>query len=239
MIRPEEQVVEPHPSVDELSLYRAGELSAQRETQVRYHLAECRECAEEILDQAALDDLDDAPMLDDIELEAAWRRQRRRLLPEDESRVPPSRMHRRRFGAIAASLAVAVLGVWLGLMQMKLASLRAPEVNPPRVSLDPIGSIRQSVERIEVLEVGKEAKRCLLVLNPSRRLEEARHRVELRSEDGRVLWSVEVVPNEAGAVVLLLDRGQVPPGKHQLVLSARTGAGETVADKFVIRIRWL
>jgi len=227
-----------HPGADELALYHAGELAPEDEERVRGHLLACAECAELLLDFAALRDdpgfgkQRPAPA---AELDAVWQAVRAQASPALLSAAPPPRRERpRRSGprlsdrsrwvqALAAALLVGVVGlsVWVAALRQTVSELSRPQLNAPVQDLQP-GPARGSGENRTALKLPADIRVFTLVLNPASPRDFPAYAVTIERADGGRVWSgAGLQKNDFGSFSLAVPRSLVPDGAYTIRLEGR------------------
>ena len=121
--------------------------------------------------------------------------------------------------ALAASLLLtAGLAAWVAVLKSELDLSRRPQVNFTVVNLEPDGASRGDPREATVASA---SERIVVILNPPSFPAAVEHRVEILTDDDRVLWSGRGLrPTAAGNFHLELSRRFLPPGEYRLRLSA-------------------
>ena len=228
-----------HPSSEELAAYHDDQLSSEREEEIRQHLVHCDDCAAIVLQLAADSESPAEPgdEVSDFEVAAAWRRQRVRLLEHgalpgaEVARTPPAL---RRAWATAASLAFLTLAssLWIANLRQTVQELRTPQINPPVVNLEPLGSVRDPASPVPVVELSAGASRGWLILNLTEDSDYSSYRVEFVTSDGRTVWVRDgLQKSEAGNFRLELTKEILPPADYRIGLAGLSeGRYEPVAE---------
>ena len=226
-----------HPSPTQLGKYQGDELSPQEESVVREHLVACGDCAALVLELTALrqpgEDSLDPPS--DLELAAAWQRQRGLLAARGHlgaSRRPTS--GRRLAWAAAASLAFMSLFLGFQLAEQKQANRRLsrPRVNPPLASLDPLGSIRSGPQSVPTLKLPGQAGRVWLILHPlPGELAFPRYRVRIISPQRRTVLTLnDLQASDRNTFRLELPSDLLEAGEYRVLLEGQPGDASTSED---------
>ena len=171
---------EGHPTPEDLAAYRAGELARQQHERIKDHLAICEDCSRLFLDLAEFERFEPAQSISpaDAGAEASWQRLRDRLKEdgfeagklEDTRADEPARVlaphpSRRRVPvwqrpaipwALAAGLALCVLGLGLRVGSLGRQVDRASESQPARiVSLEAEGEATRGENEVPSLRSGE------------------------------------------------------------------------------------
>ncbi len=221
------RAVSQHPAPEQLAAYHDDQLSSEREQAIRQHLVHCEDCAAIVLQLAADADSPAEPdaEVSDFEVAAAWRRQRVRLLehgalPAAEGvRTPPAL---RLAWATAAALALVILPLSLrvGSLRQTVRELREPQINPPVLNLEPVGTVRDVAVPVPAIELSSGFSRGWLILNLVEDPQALSYRVEFITSDGRTAWAREGLrKSEAGNFRLELTGDFLLPGQYRVLLS--------------------
>lgn len=217
----------PHPEIDELVRYHAGDLAAAEEERVRDHLVACRECTETLLDL-------------DRFVEAGADRGAAATAPA------PAGVGRRPLLAMAASLLIGVvaLGVWLAherqaaeRLRDRVATLSAPRPDVPIVDLLPDSSVRGEAGRPVALPPGEEY--VTLVLNLPQAAEVEAFRAEVVDPGGAVVWEGPIRRSRFGTFTLGLWRRFLTPGENAIRLYGLDGSepeGRRLLETYALRV---
>jgi len=214
-----------HPDPGDVAAYVGGELAAAPAQRLEQHLLGCRDCVALARDLAcARQAAGDA--VADFELAAAWRALQARLEAEDAA---SRRAARRWLPAIAAILAVAVLGLGLAVWRLEasreamaaaLAELEAPQVDLPILYLDAV--TRAGDEPPPRIPPG--GRSVVLIVTPPVDSDFPAYDVELRRAGGELAWQGrDLTPSDYGTLRLLLPRRLLAAGANRLELFGRRG----------------
>ena len=231
-----------HPSPEQLVAYHHDRLPPAEIEPVQEHLAQCRLCADLLLELVRFTGEEDGarPGLVDFEAEAAWRqlapRLREEIRADSTAEIsPPERRKRAPVARLAYGLAAALListvglGLWAGRLRGQLDALRRPQANVPILNLEPAGFARGDDAQV----VARAGRRSVLILNPTSFPAPASYRVEILAAGGARLWSGEgLLPTGAGNFNLELPGDLLTPGTYRLRLLRD---GEEAA-KFDLRV---
>jgi hypothetical protein len=233
----------PHPAVEELIAYHAGELPHEQQERLRDHLALCHDCAGLLRDLADFPDLappEGARPLSAPDVDGAWEEMEKRLgrAGRPESQTPPlgspavrtagprsapqtpGRGWIRALTSLAAVLFLATIGLtlWALSLQRKLSQ--------PQADVDVVHIGAEEPERgpgeveaeVEAVEVSRPGRKVMLFVNPGEAAPE-RGELVISNAAGEVLWRGLVVEkDEYGAFVLELPRGFPASGDYPVQL---------------------
>ncbi|MCP4654279.1 MAG: hypothetical protein GY856_02550 [bacterium] len=233
----------PHPSAEELSAYRSGQLSEGDESRLLGHLVGCRDCVDQLLllepwagSEASGEDSD---KLVDFEAFLAWREMQARIR-EMELR---QRVRRWRIpAAMAASLLVAALGV-SGTMAVQnralVAELTRPQPNAPVEDLRTNRGRSGGTSAPTTVEVPAEANSFTLILSVAQEYPD--YEVQILDSAGReVFWSSrEVEIDSWGAGTLGLSRHFLEAGAYRVRLWGLGGDQPELIEDYPLEIRIL
>jgi len=248
VLRPSLPDPAPHPAPEELAAYHEDRLPEEREEALRDHLVACRECAEWVLELAALADAGEADAGEEeergssaMDLARAWRRHRqllRRARRLTATARAPAALRRAWAAAAALALVSLGLGLWAGIQRQRLVLLDRPQVNPPLLNLEPVGASRAPQEAWPALELGSRAPSVWLLLHPAADLHFDTYRVELVAEDGGRRWAREgLQPSEAESFRLQLPAKLLPPGRYRILLSGRSrDRGYETMEEYLLEV---
>lgn len=233
-----------HLTEDEIAAYHAGTLPPDQEARAQDHLLACPTCTDLLLGLEELSGEGDpvAPG----EVAAAWQ-QMRALLPlpaKEPAAVLPAPLPfptaRRTavpawFGALAASLLVAVVGLSLYTASLRrtVNELSSPQANAPIVDLFP-EPLRGGKD--EMATLATDARVFLLVLNPTDSRPFPRYELEIARTGGAIVWHGDLTRNDVGSFTLSLPRSVVSPGEYRLHLWGDGAAGREVLGEYGLRI---
>lgn len=230
-----------HPKPEILAAYSEDRLPENEAEELREHLAACESCAAMVLELMSFqEEMPVAlPQASAAQREASWRDLRQALVEDGrlpDPVAPVRRMERRgipaatwRAWALAASLALAVLGIFSFQGYRELARLKTPQVDPPLASLLPQGALRTSdaAEPAATL-VLPEGGRGWLVLNHSASELSPRVRIRfLERATENVIWQTETAVQDPRSFRLEVSRDVLPLGQYQIELANREPTQET------------
>ncbi|HSS49136.1 MAG TPA: zf-HC2 domain-containing protein [Thermoanaerobaculia bacterium] len=236
----------PHLTEDEIAAYHAGTLPPDQETRVQDHLLACPACTDLLL---GLEELaGEGEPVPPGEVAAAWQ-QMRALLPlpakEPAPALPaplPFPAARRTavprwFGALAASLLLAVVGLTVNNVSLRqtVRELSSPQTDAPVVDLFP-GPLRGGRDKVETLTLAPDVRVFLLVINPTDSRPFPRYEMEIARAGGAAVWRGKVTRNDLGSFSLVLPRALVGEGEYQLHLWGDTGRGREALGEYGLRI---
>jgi hypothetical protein len=246
--REERQAFDQHPPPERIVAYHERRLPPEEMEAFRAHLAACPDCASELLGLAhllAADDEDLGPQMPREELDAAWRKQRERLVPaatplpfrERRSRGVPA-LRRAWTAAASLGLAAALLAAVTVVQWRTIVQLKQPQVNPPLVNLVPAGSVREGLQKLPELRLPEQGKSAWVILNPEGELGSASYDAELRGADGEVILRLrDLQSSEAANFRLELPRALLREGEYRIVLIGKKNGRRQVVEEFAFRVR--
>ncbi len=236
----------PHPEPEALAEFALGALEGEEADRLRSHLALCPECMALAEEAASFAPRDAETGAEEAEIDAAWRALAPRLAPGAATApVVPLASRRpaappRWLYALAASLGVAVLGlsVWVASLRQAVEDLSQPQVNAPIVDLYPEGAARSAAEERGELELPASVRWFSLVLNAPGSPDDASYRVEVRRQDGSVVWrGLGLEKNAFGSFTLAVPRAVVGSGEVRVrLLVAEAGGSERLIEEYPLRI---
>lgn len=225
-----------HLAVDELAAYHAGELSEAEEALVQDHLVGCSECARMLLDLDALrhgaDPDEEAP---EAEKEAFWQSLRPQLAQPAPAPAPlpfPPRRRVQIFQALAAILAVAVIGLGIqnASLRQTVGGLSQPDLGAPVRDLSATESRGGSAPAVVTL--APDDRSFTLILAPADPRDFSDYEVVLeRNGEGEIWRGRGLAKNRYGTFSLILARRMTDAGDYTLRLfgieeTAKQNAGE-------------
>ena len=221
-----------HPSPEELGAYRGGTLERGRDKEVRVHLVACGECADLLLELAALEASpgDAGNDASELEVAVAWRKQRRRLFPR-------RRLSWVQHGGWAAA---ACLTLVVGALSWEVHELRRSgdgvyDPNLPRVIADERGRRGPDAELPTLeLEPGR-AGLVLLLLEGDQPF--ATFRAEFTAEDGRSLLVRDGLASIEDLLLVPVTADLLPEGRIRVVVSGLRENGPKHVRDYVFRVR--
>lgn len=221
-----------HPMPEDIAEYRAGNLEPAFEQELRTHLGACQECRELLLELAALET--SSPMADaevsEFELEAAWQKQQKRLLPRQRSSFTF-------FGgwAVAAGLifVVGILGYEVRELRRTTTDFYAADL--PRVIAEE-RSERTLGDKLPVLE-HTEGQGGLVLLLLRDNLPFTSYRAEFLTEQGDSLLIRAGLSSQEDLLTLQIPPGLLPQGTMLVVVSGDQGNGYELIEEYRFRVR--
>ena len=222
-----------HPKPEILAAYCEDRLPDNEAEELREHLAVCKSCAAMVLELMSFQEELPAtlPQASAAQREASWRDLRQALVEDGRLPAPVApvrRLERReipaatwRAWALAASLALAVLGIFSFQGYRELARLKTPQVDPPLASLLPQGELRtgDAAEPAAML-VLPAGGRGWLVLNHSASELSSRVRIRFRGRaTENVTWETETPVQDPRVFRLEVSRDVLPLGQYQVELA--------------------
>lgn len=229
-----------HPSPEELVAYRGETLDPDDREAIRAHLLVCAECAELLLELAALEQSPGAASeeLSEVELETAWRKQRQRLFPR---RLPSLSL----VGGWAAAACLALLAGALALEVRDLRRTTAELFNLdlPRVIAKEGGERDPGTAELPLLELEKGKPGIVLLLLPND-LPFTSYRAELFSVDSTPVETAPVLVRDglSAAEKLLLIQvttDLLPAGEIRVVVFGRRQDRYEKIEEYGLRVRHL
>lgn len=221
-----------HPAPEELVAYRGGTLEAEREGAVRAHLVGCEECAALLLDFAALETsrgaMGDASQ---IEVEAAWREQRRRL---SAGRRRNAWQHAG--WAVAAALAAVVGGLLFEVRDLRRQKAVVFDSDLPRVIAEERG-VRSSEVDLPVLELTSELPGIVLLLLQEDAAFSA-YRAAFHDRGGRLLWARDGLSAAENLLLVQVPPDLLPAGVVRVVVAGEAGDRHEIVEEYALRIRY-
>jgi hypothetical protein len=216
---------DPHPASEKLSAYQANELSPEEDDAIQEHLANCRLCAQRLLDLqrflAPPPEEVAAERVADFETEAEWRRLRKKIRPRKV--LPPE-------VAIAAVL-VLVLAWSLYRVVSLEKQLSEPITDLQPTTLEAQGSRKGApvIAEPRSFKLGHVAAFETLSDPPHQR-----YRLIFRDKEGRIQRSVEDT-EEDGIITLFLPRRFLPPGVYRVEVLGLDGPVQHPIRSFEVR----
>lgn len=227
-----------HPKPEILAAYCEDRLPEIEAEELREHLAACESCAAMVLELMSFqEELPAAlPQASAAQREASWRDLRQALVEDGRLATPVQRMvHREipaatwRAWALAASLALAVLGIFSLQGYRELARLKTLQVDPPLASLLPQGELRTGDAAEPAAElILPENGRGWLVLNHSASQLSSTVRIRfLGRATENVIWEAETPVQDPRVFRLEVSRDVLPLGQYQVELASLGPTQET------------
>jgi len=237
--------IDQHPPPEILVAYHERRLSDPEAEDVREHLVACRDCTAQLLGLADLLDGDGGAGADEIsrsDLDAAWQRQRERLLPLApvvplRDRKPGTPPPPRRSWVTAASLGLAAALALVVVAQWRtIDHLKQPQANPVLVNLEPAGSVRAGSPAIRELRFPAGTERGWVILNPAEEPGSSPYDIEIVAADGEVALRFQSLQgSEAGNFRLEIPRAALEPGDYTVRL-LRAAEGRRQVEEFKLRV---
>lgn len=212
--------------------YRGGALAGGREEEVRSHLVGCGECADLVLELAALEGSPGGVgnEASEHELAAAWRTLRRRLFPG-------TRLSWARHGgwAAAAGLLLVVGALAWEVRELRRSGGAVYDPNLPRVIADERGRRGPDAEPPTLELVPGQPGLVLLLLEGEQPF--ASFRADFVAEDGRLLLSRDGLLSIEDLLFVPVTEDLLPEGRIRVAVSGlREDGAEHVRD-YVFRVR--
>jgi hypothetical protein len=241
--------IDQHPSPEQLVAYQERRLAEDEAEDVRAHLAVCADCTAQLLELVDLLEGDGASAAEEIsrpELDAAWKRQRERLLPgasvaslaeRRSGKVSPWRWSRATAASLglAAALAAVVVAQWLTIER-----LERPQANPPLVNLVPANSLQRGSQETSELRFPKGIERAWVILNPAEDLPPSSYGVVITASDGQAVLRLHGLQiSEAGNLRLEVPRAALQPGEYKILLFREQGSLPQTLEEFKLTVRYL
>ncbi len=226
-----------HPAPEELAAYHDGRLPPERDAAVREHLVSCEGCGAIVLELATLGEEPEEPARGtaDFAAAAAWRRQRRRLREHQLLPAAGPRIHRAWLVAAALALVSLGLGSWVTSLKQTVDELRRPQVDPPLVSLSPLGAERDPAAAPDSVTLPPGA-RAWLILNLAGNVELAAYRADFVDSDGHMLWMLEGLRGTRAGSLRLELPGDLSAGEVRILLSGPGGPEPEPIAEYRLRI---
>ncbi|HBL30947.1 MAG TPA: hypothetical protein DD490_29285 [Acidobacteria bacterium] len=187
------RTLEEHPEPQELVDYHLGIGPAESVEPIREHLSFCSECAQVVLDLAALTSVEtrERALPQTMDLERDWQAVERRLRTEASRVDAPPPISRRLAWALAASLALSLgLAGWMITLRGALSEARQPRADIARLDLAPTApGERRNGDAPEPIHLSPAQGRLLLLLNLGDLRTFTRYRLELLDATGYTVWS--------------------------------------------------
>lgn len=240
-----------HPTPELLAAYHEDRLPPEKDVEIQEHFVECAECPELVLD---LDRFASKEMpimasddLTDVRVDRAWRRLRRQLLKDIVvPRFPRPQLLWLRRPALAWGMVGVLLPCTFGLgmraenLAANLRAMEAPQVNPPVAMVEVPPVVRSAAKMRAEFEVPPGAPRFLLVVEPPNKAELTRGRLEIQSEQGEGIRTVEgLTLNEDGLFVVGFSPAFLPGGDYNIRLLGVDRGGERVVQDYPVRLSYL
>jgi hypothetical protein len=222
-----------HPTPEALIAYEAGDLPPNDARQIGEHFVHCRECPELLLDYRRFIASSAGKGSLEPDVATAWLKLRRRVTRERS----PGRLRRRAPWIVRASCllllaALTVLSFWVQRLRHEVRRLGEPQVNLPVESLAPPAQKEGWVRRIAV-PAG--AERFLVTITPPEGPPAAVYRLEIRTSDGRFLWSADRLARGVdGSFAVGLSRRFLPGGEYRIRLLGNVEGRMALVEEFPI-----
>lgn len=196
-----------HPEPQELVDYRLGVLPAESVESIREHLSFCPDCAQVVVDMAALTSADtsERALPQTIDRERDWQAVERGLRTEAARADAPPPISRRLAWALAASLALSLgLAAWTITLRNALSEARQPRADIARLDLAPAApGARRNMDAPAPIHLSPTQGRLLLLLNLGDLRTFPRYHLELLDATGHVLWTGSGVQRNDDGTFLL------------------------------------
>ena len=225
-----------HPAPEELVAYRDGTLDPGPEKELQAHLLRCAECADLLLDLAALERTGGRTRpASEHEVEASWRGLRRCLFPGRRRTVWRYSVWRYSGWAAAACLALVAGALTLELREARRASLGFYSLDLPRVIAEERGK-RSPGADLPVLELAAgEPGLVLLLLRDDARY--ASFRAELTTLEGRSLLVREGLSAAENLLLIQVPPRLLPAGVVRVAVSGERQGRHEPVEEYALRVR--
>ena len=217
-----------HPGEGTLSAYAEGTLAGAEELAVQEHLAVCGRCRDLLLEFASFVEV---PLAEEttgvVDLEAAreWRALQARMdkersLDKREIRRPP---HRRTYLLAAASMLVAILGIYFYTLSQGPAKVH---------TLDALDSHRGPKATPDSVELP-----VILLLKSPTQSPYPEYRADLKDKNDRLLRAFpHLHETRSFDLEIALERGELEPGEYGIELQGiRQGQADPIA-KYAFKV---
>lgn len=242
-----------HPTPEALTAYDANELTPEQDGRIQEHFLECRDCPELLLDYKHFSEPDaaaaEAPELSESWIAASWESLRARLAAEARKGGWRSFLAKlgRRSGSVAVAYAMAAgllacmvgLSGWVASLHREAGQMQEPQLNPTIAILHLAEPARSGGEPAEIpVVVPPGSQSFLLVLVPLVEPMETEHRLEIRTPQGRAVWSGGGLTKTAdGTFVVGLSRRFLKAGQYRIRLLREGGGGKPkVVEEYAMRL---
>jgi hypothetical protein len=219
-----------HPPPETLSAYLANELPPEEDDRIQEHLANCRLCAEMLLDLQRF--LDPAPAepsrqgVADFAAAAEWRELRRKIAPPKGGLL--ARLLRSPGLPIAAMLALALIWTSYRMVSLK-RELAKPITDLRPTTFEASGSRKGGPAEPKSLKLGHVAAFETLSTYPQ-------YRLLFRDQQGRIQRSVEDTQDDNGMITLFLPESSLPPGLYDIEVVGLAGSTTHPVRRFSVLI---
>lgn len=254
-LRDKESDVSWHPDIDDLVAFQEGRLADARRDELTDHLSHCSECAAELASLRAFDDAyaeteRSSHPVEPEWVDAAWRELERDTTgdltsmrtPTEAARIPLSGPPSRNFSAWswAASMTLAVIALSVLLMPRDGAEKAdfLTAARPQFFDLVPDEQHRSRSAAGSEIQVAADVNVLVPRLHLADLASYDSYRVEIRADDGSIVWRDDLLERQpAGQFLLLIASRDLPPGSYVLKLTARSeGADRHLATySFILR----
>ena len=216
-----------HPALQDLAAYSEKRLSKFQREFVRSHLVACDRCASVVLDLAEATDFDLKSSAVTTDVSDSWKQLRKALDEEGlwhspRRKVDPWNVRWRRL-ALAASLAAVTLAGTSAWLWHRSSVWMAPQVDPPWLSLAPLGEVRSGTrEALPELALSPGARGWISFVYPSAN-EYSEIRVQFFREPDAILawWWSGPQPEDPRILRLELTLRELPLGTYRVELAGR------------------
>lgn len=218
----------PHPDLDHLLAYRAGELADEEASRLQDHLVQCRECADLVLEAAVFEDPEThAPRTSDIERVTVWRGLRK------------SFRHGAPVPILTAVAAVLVLAVGVSIWMLQTRSVTpAPGVEAlgPIYDVYSASRVRSGAREPEPVVFPPGVDQVTVILTPERVPTFPRYAAEVETPEGSVLRLDDLYRSPANGFHLGLSRAAVTEGTLSVRLLGVDDGATTEIDRFEVPV---
>lgn len=217
-----------HPGDGTLSAYAEGKLAGAEELAVQEHLAVCGRCRDLLLEYASFVAVplgEETKGVADLEAAKEWRALQARMdkdrsLDKREIRRPSNR---RTYLLAAASILVAILGIYLYTLSQVPAKLH---------TLEPLDSHRGPNVKYDSVELP-----VILLLKSPTQSPYPEYRADLKDKGGRLLRAFSHLhETRSFDLEIPLERRAVEPGEYRIELRGLRRGGSSLIAKYAFNV---
>jgi hypothetical protein len=217
-----------HPGDGTLSAYAEGKLAEAAELEVQEHLAVCGRCRDLLLEFASFVEVPLAERAEGVaDLEAAkeWRALRAKM-DKDQSfnkAAIPRSSNRRAYFLVAASVLVAILGIYFYILSHGPVKFH---------TLEPLDSHRGTMDKSETVELP-----VTLLLKSPTQSPYPEYRADLKDKSGRLLRAFpHLHETRSFDLEIPLERGEVEPGEYGIELRGFRQGQPSLIAKYAFKV---